>query len=141
MNVPDIDKDQLIWALSDTSGMAEYYLDLETGDIVDTFTDALDVLDICKEDLESDRFWYINPMTSDEAYNFMVEFIETVTDDDLKRQLSIAVNGRGAFRMFKDTLLEYPEERERWFAFRDEKMNNYADEWLKDLAAALKKRR
>lgn len=141
MNVPDIDRDQLIWALSDISGMAEYYLDLETGDIVDTFTDAMDVLDICEEDLESDRFWYINPMSSDEAYTFMVEFIETVTDDDLKRQLSIAINGRGAFRMFKDTLLEYPEERERWFAFRDEKMNNYADEWLKDLAAALKKRR
>jgi hypothetical protein len=140
MNIPDVDRDQLIWALSDNTGMTEYYLDLETGEVFDTITDAMEVLGINEDDLESERYWYINPLSSHEAHGFMVEFIETVSEEVLKRRLSIAVQGRGAFRMFKATLLEYPEERERWFRFHQEKMKNYADEWLKDLAITLRKR-
>jgi hypothetical protein len=139
MNIPDIDKDQLIWALSDNTGMTEYYLDLETGEVFDTITDAMEVLGINEEDLESERYLYINPLSSHEAHGFMVEFIETISEEELKRRLSIAVQGRGAFRMFRATLLEYPEERERWFRFHQEKMENYADEWLKDLAITLRK--
>ncbi|MBU7030474.1 MAG: hypothetical protein HXS48_26315 [Theionarchaea archaeon] len=120
--------------------MATYYLDMETGEIVSTFGDGLIELELEEEDLESERFWYVDPIRPWEAYNLMVEFIETVEDQELKRRLSIAINGRGAFRMFKATLLEYPEERERWFKFHDAKMEEYADEWLKNLAFALKER-
>ena len=33
--------------------------------------------------------------------------------------LEVAVNGKGAFRHFKDVLLNYPEEEERWFQIKD----------------------
>jgi hypothetical protein len=140
MNLPEIDKDELCWALNDSSGMTEYYLDLETGDIISTFGDGLIELGINEEDLESDRYVYIRPILSWEAYDFMVEFIEIVEDDELKRRLYIAIKGRGAFRMFKATLMDYPEEREQWFKFHDKKMEAFADEWLKDLALTLKER-
>ena len=140
MKLPKVDKDQLIWALEDNSGMDEYYLDLETGKIVSNFEGLLAELGIDEEDLESERYWYIDPISSREAYNFMVEFIETVKDQELKKRLSIAIDGRGAFRMFKATVSEYPEEQERWFKFHDTKMEEYADEWLKNVALTLKSR-
>lgn len=139
MKLPKVNKDQLIWALEDNSGLDEYYLDVETGKIVSNFEDVLAELGIDEEDLDSERYWYIDPISSREAYRFMEEFIETVADQELKRRLSIAVSGRGAFRMFKATLSEYPEEQKRWFQFHDTKMEEYADEWLNNMALEFEK--
>ena len=44
----------------------------------------------------------------------------------------MALDGRGAFRRFKDVLADYPAERERWFGFRDECLRQAMDEWLAD---------
>jgi hypothetical protein len=44
--------------------------------------------------------------------------------------LSVAIRGKGAFRRFKDVLLDYPEARERWFAFKNEQMRQRALSWL-----------
>ena len=43
-----------------------------------------------------------------------------VEDPDLQGKLSQAIDGKGAFRRFKDVLMAYALERERWFAFRSE---------------------
>jgi len=63
----------------------------------------------------------------------MEDFIETVSDPQIRRELAIAIDGRGAFRRFKDVLLDYPAERERWFAFRDDIMRRRALEFLQDM--------
>lgn len=121
MKPPSVNKDDLIWALKDNSSWTNYYLDLETGDIISTST--LEETEIDEEDLDSDRYYYIDPMLPWEAYNFMVSFIQTVKDEEIKRRLSIAIDGREAFRMFKATLQDYPEEEKRWFQYHDKKMN------------------
>jgi predicted nucleotidyltransferase len=46
--------------------------------------------------------------------------------------LDRAIAGRGAFRRFKDTLIEFPGLREGWFAFHDARMSRRALEWLAD---------
>src|SRR5207302_11230480 len=46
--------------------------------------------------------------------------------------LSRAIEGRGAFRRFKDTLFECPELREAWFRFHDVRLRRRAIEWLQD---------
>ena len=51
----------------------------------------------------------------------------------------MAINGKGAFRRFKDVLLNYPEERERWFQFKDDKTEERALEWLDDIDVTLAK--
>ena len=43
----------------------------------------------------------------------MVEFIESVDNPRLAERMSRAIEGRGAFRRFKDTLLEHEPERQR----------------------------
>jgi len=69
---------------------------------------------------------------SRDGYGDMEAFIETVSDRRLQDRLRRAINGRGAFRHFKDTLLDYPKERERWFAFEQERMRQRVLEWLAD---------
>jgi len=68
--------------------------------------------------------------TTREDYERMVEFAATVEDPHLRELLEVALNGRGAFRRFKDVLLRDPDERQRWFNFRDERIRRKIDTWL-----------
>ncbi|PKO21169.1 MAG: hypothetical protein CVU38_16225 [Chloroflexi bacterium HGW-Chloroflexi-1] len=78
------------------------------------------------------RFIAVPQMDSHEAYRDMEDFIATVRNDHIREVLDVAIMGRGAFRRFKDVLLSYPRERERWFAFRDARMAKRVCEWLAD---------
>jgi hypothetical protein len=62
----------------------------------------------------------------------MEEFIEIIDDATLKDKLNIAIDGKGAFRRFKDVLMAYPNERERWFAKRSAKLHTHMAQWLKE---------
>jgi hypothetical protein len=82
---------------------------------------------------ESGRFVDIPRKPSYEAYNFMVEFANSVTNKHLREKLDIALEGKGAFRRFKNVISDYPEEEKRWFAFKDKRMRDEVIEWLNDL--------
>jgi Uncharacterised protein family (UPF0158) len=69
---------------------------------------------------------------SREGYRDMEAFIETVINQRLADRLGRAIQGRGAFRAFKDVLLDQAGERERWFAFRDARQRARVLEWLAD---------
>jgi hypothetical protein len=60
----------------------------------------------------------------------MADFAGTVTDPHLTELLDVALTGKGAFRRFKDVLYGYPQERDRWFAFKDERLRKRVDDWL-----------
>ena len=65
-----------------------------------------------------------------EGYNDMVAFIETVSNPRLQERLERAIHGKGAFRHFKDVLLDDPKERERPFAFSGERLHQRIRDWL-----------
>jgi hypothetical protein len=72
----------------------------------------------------------IEPVSSREQYRWMERFIPMVEDGPLRSQLSQAIDGKGAFRRFKDVLIAYTTERERWFAFRSERLRVFMEAWL-----------
>ena len=76
------------------------------------------------------RFISAPQMDSHEGYRDMQDFIVTVRDPHLQELLDVAITGRGAFSRFRGVLLNYPRERERWFAFKDERMLERVREWL-----------
>lgn len=78
------------------------------------------------------RFLAIPWVDSRDGYRDMQLFIETVEDEHVKEVLSVAIDGRGAFRRFKNVLYDYLDERERWFAFKDEIIRQRVIEWLDD---------
>ena len=57
-------------------------------------------------------------------------FIGTVADPERADRLAIAIDGRGAFRRFKDVLGRWPGEIERWYAFSEERQRGRARAWL-----------
>lgn len=128
-----IELDELCQAMEDNSHENEYYLDLETGEIL-FLSDYIDdeEAERVRDGLEDnpDRYEQVPSVDSRKGYEDMEDFIATVEDEHLTELLEVAIDGRGAFRRFKDVLLNYPEERERWFQFKDERMRERALEWL-----------
>jgi len=72
----------------------------------------------------------IEPVSSREQYRWMERFIPMVDEPVLRGQLSQAIDGKGAFRRFKDVLIGFTQERERWFAFRSERLRVFMEAWL-----------
>jgi hypothetical protein len=67
------------------------------------------------------------------GYRDMEAFIETVTDARLQSRLDRAIRGRGAFRRFKDELRDAEADVEqRWYAFKQARLEERAREWLAD---------
>lgn len=135
MDLDKFDIEELRAAFEDNDINNSYYLDLETGR-VEFISDYNKIPQM--EELErkidegfGGRYISIPQMFSSEAYEIMIRFIATVEDENLTEKLHIAVDGKGAFRRFKNVLLDYPEERERWFKFKDEKIREEVVEWLK----------
>jgi hypothetical protein len=91
----------------------------ETGEIAfwtaDTGIDGQTPVDLDDLDLVC-----INPLPSWVWYQDMADFAEAVTDERAGRRLARAIEGKGAFRRFKDELHEeYPHLLAAWYAFRD----------------------
>lgn len=60
----------------------------------------------------------------------MKEFAGTVQNAECATALARAFTGRNPFRDFRDALAPYPEERERWASYRDERTRARVLEWL-----------
>jgi predicted nucleotidyltransferase len=124
-----VDLQDVADALEDHSDLHSWWLDRGSG-AIELWTEDL----VDNEDTHpAERGWVaINPIESREAYADMVEFIEAIADPRPRDLLVRAIEGRGAFRRFKDTLLEFPELRETWFEFHRVRMERRAIEWLLD---------
>ncbi|MGH9185895.1 MAG: UPF0158 family protein [Acidimicrobiales bacterium] len=129
----DVDLDDLAQALDDHSAEITYghswWLDPHTGEVR---SHMADVDDATIDDLEDAGLILVDPQPSSVGYADMEDFIALVPDRRARDHLKRAIEGRGAFRRFKDTLFDFPELRERWFAFVDARGRQHAIEWLED---------
>jgi hypothetical protein len=83
------------------------------------------------------RYVAVPPVDSHEPYEDMADFIVTVTNRRIQERLAEAIAGQHPFRRFKDALLNYPQERERWFAFSAERQRQRALDWLEFIGVQL----
>ena len=105
------------------------YLHFDTGEVIRIVDGVADPA-MHTRIMNDNRYLRIDPVSSREQYRWMERFIATVEEDDLRRRLSIAIDGKGAFRRFKDALMSHPVDRERWFAFRSERLRACMESWL-----------
>ena len=135
---------------------ADYYLDTETGETLampgevmraaeegestEGFPDwELQLIPQAKEILKgSPRYIEIPVRPSREAYDLMVAFVRTLTDQKLQEELYSALKGKGAFRRFKDALREKPEVEKEWFKFKGERDKEEVKDWLESIGIELK---
>lgn len=138
----DLATGEVIAVTAETRQQLEALLETAETETIEAIGEAIqtqDVPDWQKEVLHSaalvefgynSRFIEIPQADSREGYEDMEAFIETVADQDLQELLQVAIRGKGAFHRFKNVLATYPQERERWFQFDDERLHRRVLDWL-----------
>jgi len=61
-------------------------------------------------------------------YGMMEDFIESVQDDNIRDCLYVAIEGRGAFRRFKDIVGRFGT-LDKWYDFKNDALLSFAEKW------------
>ena len=127
-----VDLGELAEALEDIAPGHDWYLDLETGDVIPFFEDFEDdLLPVPRDELdESPRYLHIPPRPSRDGWRDMADFVATIDDRALRQRLADSIEGKGAFGRFKAVLQSAPAERDRWFEWEGERLRAEARAWL-----------
>ncbi|HEY2734464.1 MAG TPA: UPF0158 family protein [Polyangiales bacterium] len=105
------------------------YLNLDNGDVI-RIVDGVAEPQMHTRIAGDPDYLLVDPVSSREQYRWMERYIATVEEPDLRQKLVGAIDGKGAFRRFKDVLMAFPVERERWFTFRSERLRSAMQTWL-----------
>jgi len=124
-----IDWEALENAFENNAPEVHSYLHLVTGDVLRVVDGVADPQMHAR--IASDpRYLRIEPVSSREQYRWMERYIPLVEDPKLRSRLEVSIDGKGAFRRFKDVLMAFGPERERWFAYRSERLRTFMEAWL-----------
>jgi hypothetical protein len=52
-------------------------------------------------------------------------------DEDIREKMDEAIQGRGAFRRFKDGIVEHGIDK-HWYKYKESKINELVIEWCKE---------
>jgi hypothetical protein len=118
----------LALALEDHSEEHRWWLDADTGAVEPHFAGDPEAAQFVET--EGRRLILVEPLPTAIGYGDMQDFIACVREPRTRELLERAIAGRGAFRRFKDALLDYPELRRAWFQFHDARSERRAIEWL-----------
>lgn len=155
-NKLNVDLDEVVAAMDQLErDLIDFYLDKQTGHVVvigEEFLDGelhdeeeggaetpawcLDSRDLgrrIREDEAQEQFVRIPELDRGRSFRLMEGFIDLVASPRLRQKLQTAINGRGAFRRFKDVLLDHPQVRQHWFDYELEQKRNFAREWLESI--------
>jgi Uncharacterised protein family (UPF0158) len=124
-----VDWEALEDAFENNAPEVHSYLHLTTGEVlrvVDGVADPQMHVRIASDA----NYLRIDPVSSREQYRWMERFIPIAEDNDLREKLTQAIDGKGAFRRFKDVLMSFADEREKWFTFRSERLRTFMEAWL-----------
>ena len=115
----ELDWDALEVAVERNANDTESFLELTTGKVVTVSAGEVEAAARRQQIMTNLRdYLRVEPASSREQYRWMEKFVGSVSDETLRDRLIMSIDGKGAFRRFKDVLLGYPAERERWFSYR-----------------------
>lgn len=124
--------DELIMAFEDYGTGLQHFFDRQTGEVLSLLEEDMDEEDIERLDAEPERYLLIEPVSSSVGYEIMSDFVDTLPEGKVPRELAGALKQRHPFRRFKDVLLNYPAVREDWFRFHEQAFMKIIQEWLDD---------
>jgi muramoyltetrapeptide carboxypeptidase LdcA involved in peptidoglycan recycling len=124
------------------------YLNTKTGEFAAVSSDAMrmaendspldglpdwerEMVETAIDILESDDYLELPTPYNIHEFEIMRNFCVTVSDEEVRDALFSSIRGKGSFRHFKDTLIQYGI-RDDWFAFRANALEEIAVEWLED---------
>ena len=124
-----VDWEALEDAFENNAPEVHSYLHLGTGEVL-RVVDGIADPEMHARIASDAEYVRVEPVSSREQYRWMERFIPMVENEDLKQKLMRAIDGKGAFRRFKDVLMGFVQEREQWFVFRSERLRVFMEAWL-----------
>jgi hypothetical protein len=124
-----VDWEALEDAFENNAPEVHSYLHLSTGEVL-RVVDGIADPQMHSRIAADPAYVRVEPVSSREQYRWMERFIQMLDPGDLRDELTLAIDGRGAFRRFKDVLMVNAAERERWFTFRSERLRVFMEAWL-----------
>ena len=130
-----VNMDMLMWAFEDASGCPEYFLNTETGELFPE--DELPGWGKEEKDPGNSSLVSVPGANPAEGFRDMEDFVFDIENPACRSALGRALGGQGSFSRFRDALSAYPEERERWFKFKKDRVRSRVLEWLSPLSIEL----
>jgi hypothetical protein len=128
-----VDLDELASHLDGPTDLDEgRKLEIATGQFWPTDPEVMSGVDEPEDFEDPDAFIHVSALGSGPGYGDMEAFIATVTDDRLASRLEDAIQGRGAFRRFRDTVRADDRWWSAWLTFSSERQLARARWWLAD---------
>ncbi|HEY0405761.1 MAG TPA: UPF0158 family protein [Pyrinomonadaceae bacterium] len=154
MKKEETDYEALIAAVETELPQIDNFLDLRTGEVLTIVgleksermdTGELDEIAADNRRLglrvreEPERYARVPSIDPEAGFRWMQEFAASISDEPLRAELQRMLNDcrDDCFQAFRRRLHSAPEEeRERWFAFRNEKLEEFIDAWLEGRATS-----
>ncbi len=122
---------------SHLEGPTDFYggwkLEIATGDLWPNDPEGIAGIERPDDFDDPDAFVGVVALGSKPGYRDMEDFITTVTDERLAERLGVAIQGKGAFRRFRDTLYEDEFWWDVWLTYSSERQLARARWWLADI--------
>ncbi len=116
----------VVMALESQLDDIKHFFDRTTGEVTmisEEFGEAEEL------DQQGDRFVPIRPLSNNERFQIMEDFVEILSVEGLREELNMALTEKGAFQRFEEVLQKYPFEQ--WRRFRENRINAHARKWFK----------
>ncbi len=151
MKREEIEREALIAAIEADLPQVEHFLDLRTGEVLTVVgpvwggnaeLEAIDQIALDNRELahrvrrEPERYQLVPSINAEAGFRWMQEFASSVADEALREKLQKILRDCSdrCFEAFREALTKAPEdERERWFAFRNERLDEFIEVWLEGL--------
>ena len=110
----------------------DMYIESELFDEEDLPDWEKEIVPIAKDILENPENYIPFPDQFDiNGYEIMERFVLSLTNNELRNEIYYSIKGKGAFRKFKDKILQHGIEND-WYKFREESMREIAIDWCKE---------
>ena len=126
----------LMEAIEMASDLGTYYYDFDKQECIYLSEDSWDWDEEDKEiaeliEMEWDRFIRLPGKYEIHEYRIMEDFIKELDNQRLQTELYRAIQGRGAFRRFKDKI-RYSGIEQQWYDYQNNAYREFALRWCKE---------
>lgn len=123
---------EIIDAIEMTDQESEYFIDKKTGETVwiSDFAMTSEEKEAACNQLDEHGFYRLPTSFDIREYDIIEDFVYSLPDP-AKDKLSRAINGRGAFRRFKDGIRQLGIEQQ-WYDYQADAYKKKAVKWCED---------
>lgn len=131
-----IDWEGLIVAFESRSHQITHFFDRETGDVEQVLERDRERHAAMSED---PRFVALPRDGGERSVGDLEAFLPRCEDEACRRALSAALDAAGSISLYRETLMRYPKEEERFFHFKERQALGRAQAWLEAMGIPFRK--